>query len=63
MRAPEGYLTVQDAADRAHASPQTIYRWLDEKRIRGVRKATRRCVEEASLESFLQPQPEGERAQ
>lgn len=60
-RTPDGCLTVGDAAARTGYSAATIYRWMDERRVAGVRRGGSRYVVEDALRSVVQRRRADER--
>ena len=54
---PPPLLTVADAAARLRINPATLYRWLDDGRLRSVRLETGPCarlrIEQGELDRFI----------
>ena len=51
------YMRATEAADEADVVVQTIYRWIDKGKVKGVRIRGHRYVEVESFRRFLQPVP------
>jgi excisionase family DNA binding protein len=50
--ASKGYIPAKDAAEKIGKSTQTIYYWLEQKKVEGVRIGTHWYVKETSLAAY-----------
>lgn len=51
----KGWLLVAEAARKIGVTPQTIYRWIEDKKVTGLRDGYRRYVSWASVMKHLGP--------
>lgn len=51
----ENYLTVDEAASVLKVDPETVRRWLNAGRLKGVKPAGQWRIAESDLQDFLKP--------